>query len=451
MRSLLAAFVCIGLAACTSEESPPQGEGGGGSEPVGGSDTGGGGAAAYELRPMSVQLVQAIYQGTLPEIDVFASAPDGTLLSQAVSDANGVAELMVTDGGYVTSAVRTVFTAGDTDPAYFLRTIRVVPGMTDATLGPLQQDATPNEPMHLHLEWDPVPDADGYMVWTSCSYDESNYGAATAPSTTLDLDIVGCPNASSFGVVVTALAFNGDVSVALAQAARTSLPFEVGSDRTETLALTPITSDPIEVTLSNLEDPSGIVYSLGFQRAAGLIAILPNEEPSVATGEGAVTLALPIPSLDGMVRTASVTVELDDCSRVGFAETREASFSTELDPLRLALPHSSVAGGATTWTLDEGDLGDAVVISRNWLVGDIPVLWEAFEIAATEGQGPPALELPPELAADFTMPAEVATLATHMDVSEATDYATFLDLVNAETSHRFEQRTEPNCADTAQP
>lgn len=94
------------------------------------------------------------------------------------------------------------------------------------------------------------------------------------------------------------------------------------------------------------------------------------------------------------------------------------------------------------WQLLDGEFGDAIELSNGWPVDDY-LTWRMLDpIRKGElvGDGVPTLELPTEVVEAVGSPPSDAPFrfTGHLDVLEATDYPTFLELYDSDRFHTEE-------------
>jgi hypothetical protein len=447
--SALLAFL---VAACHAEVVVPAGGGGDGSTGSVGGHGGEAGAPQVETRSLTVLVERPLSDwgfATYPleGVWVFASDPDGHLLSTAMSGEDGRTVLQVVDNGFVTAVTIDEPPCLEDGCADQLLSVRVVPGSQTLRLPTEARDAKKRAPMTLKLEWDPIDDA-VYSVSWSCAHlsDPQNSTFYSLEQTSVEIsDVVGCPGSDEIAVSVFARwgmepEHFGYVS---------SLPFVPGSELSVYVPLqlateaTLLVTDPWQV--SNPRQ-TRLLPGVGLGDCGGCW-----EQEWVEGGLLSTAPAPPFPELPSWTQAWPNT----ECafSRIVDIRAGDEPISFEAERLAgvIALPEAEAADRTGGWKLLDGDVGDAILLSSaGWSDDDGHVSWDFLEPVGQEGAGVPALELPNDLRKVVgAPPGKLEFTLWHVDVVEASDFPTFLDLYDSDRLHRQERTfwstSKPEC------
>jgi hypothetical protein len=375
---------------------------------------------------------------------VFASDPDGRLLSTATTGEDGRAALQVVDNGFVTALTVDEQPCIEDDCADQLLSVRVVPGAHTLRLPTEARDAKKREPMTLKVEWDPIEDAVYRVSWSCANLSDSlNFTLDRREQSSVDIpDVVGCPGSDEIAVSVFTRwgepEHFGYVS---------GLPFVPGSELTVHVPLQLGTEATLLVTDPWLvSNPRQVRLLPG----VGLGCLGCWEQEWVEGGMLTTTQTPPFPELPRWTQAWPNT----ECAfnRIVEISAGDGPITFEAERLAGVLPLLEPEAGARTggWKLLDGDVGDAVLLSTSWPDEDGHVSWELLEPATKEGEGVPALELPKDLPKVVGAPPEKLEFTLwHVDVVEASDFPTFLELYDSDRPHRqetmFWSSSQPEC------
>jgi hypothetical protein len=414
-------------------------EGGSGGAGIGGQ----GGEAPLVLRPLTVRVERALVTGTLYALDtsplegllVFSNAPDGSLLSTTTTGPGGVADIDGVDGGFL-SAVS--FVENDSEFADDeILSVRVLPGIESvriplAAAGYLGPE---REPMSLRVEWDLVDDA-LYQVRASClevDVDEAQ--------SSLDLpNFAGCPGSDEFVVVVEALLPGPTIYEPMVFGYVDDLPFVPGGELTVYVPLETGTEEAT-VFVTGATGPGKVTDTNHTRLLRGTGAGSCNgcgERELVEGGVHVTSLAAAFPELPAWTKF----YRYGPCSATDLARVGPDFAPVEVAVSRLAgaVPAADADGKTGGWRLLEGEreIGDAMLLSAGWLPWWMldPIVPER----SLEGEGVPMLELPAEVLETVGPPPSdlTFTMVRHLDVWEATDFPTFLELFDSDQFHTQE-------------
>jgi hypothetical protein len=422
----------------------------GGSGGGGGGEGGAGGEAPLVLRPLTVRVERALITVTsfaldsspLEGVPVFSNAPDGSLLSTTTTGPGGVAVIEGVDEGFLSavSLDETNFEVANDE----ILSVRILPGVENVRVALAAAGflGSPREPMKVRVEWDPVEDA-FYRVRASC------FRSPYLPEEQSSLDLsewTGCPGSGEFAVVVEAwlprtseylpmvFGYVDDLQYVPGGELTVFVPLETGTEEA-TVFVTGATAQGKVTDVNHARLLPGT--AVGYCRSCG-------ERELEETGVRVTTLAATFPEL----ATWSEFYRYGECTFTTFSQV-----SQDLEPIEVPVDRLAglTAGGGDPssgsriggWQLLEGEIGDAVELSSGWPVGDRYVSWRAVEPirqGKLDGDGVPTLELPAEVVETVgSPPADLTfTPGVHLDVLEATDYSTFLELFDSDQLHTQE-------------
>lgn len=434
--------------ACSAEVVVPAGGGG-----EGGSDD----SPPVERRPLTVRVERRLSDWGLATyplegVTVFASDADGALLSTAVTGKDGSAELQAADYGFVTAVTVDANPCINDDCEDRLLSVRVMPGAQSLRLPAEARDAKPRQPMRVRVEWDPIEGA-SYRVRWSCAHLSSPltspFDWLPAEQSSVDIpDVVGCPGSDTIAVVLDVKTLPPE-GWPLPEYIETlfgyvdGLPFVSGSELTVHVPLQPGSDATLLVTggphlVQNLA-LARLLPGVGIGQYGGWKQEWVEGDP---VSLRSTTIAPPFPELPRWLHAFPNT----ECAFTDFVEVSPGDGEIVVAAERLAgvIPVPGVAGNENrkgAWKLLDGEVGDAILLASGWNDEDGHVVWEFLEPVKKEGEGVPLLELPSDLHQVLGVPPsdlEFGARHKHIDVVEAADFLTFLELYDSDRNHRQE-------------
>ncbi|MBL8743998.1 MAG: hypothetical protein JNK04_22985 [Myxococcales bacterium] len=444
------ALFALYVAACSPDVVVPAGGGGGGGAGTGGQG-GGGGSPPVATRSLTVRVERRLSDWGLSTyplegLTVFASDPEGALLSTAVTGKDGSAELQAADNGFVTAVSLDEQPCINDDCEDRLLSVRVVPAAQSLRLPAEARDAKSREPMSLKVEWDPIEDA-LYTVSWSCENLSNTVLPFWLPSEQSSVeipDVVACPGSDEIAVAIDVQTPPPeDGPYAITQFGYVDgLPYVAGGALTVHVALQP----GAEATLLVTGGPH-LVQNLGYARllpgvGVGLNGSWQQQWVNGGTWQLSTTVAPAFPELPRWLHAYPNT----ECAFTDVVEVGTGDGQITVDAERLAgvIPMPGAVGTGKlkgAWKLLDGEIGDAVFLDSSWTDEQGHVVWEFLEPVKSEGEGVPLLELPPDLHTVLgTPPADLVfgVRHKHIDVVEALDFPTFLELYDSDRYHRQE-------------
>lgn len=420
----------LGGAACGPElqEEPGDGTvegaggaGGSGHEGGAGGEEGGAGGANVES-PLTVRAVDAATGDAIADVVIVVSNNDGSLSSSSKTGADGEAEVLIPEGGFVSTLWRHEELTTLFEPA--LRTVHEVRSFYPAAdLGSLEvslqaDDFVPDAPMSITFDVAPIEGVSEYSLVLSCGV--TGFVGGTSGTATLH-GYWGCPGQATFGAMLIARGDDGLVDVAVRQ----DVAFVAGTEATLAFSFGDAPMATVDFTA---DGAFGDELQIGLLSGGNDLGLAPGAE------DGA--LLEPAPSHVERTLKAPVGIGTSYCHSIQWTDNppggdvvgelrrgcdEEVPDSVVFEGGRLAMPAIEASATKVSFTLgDAGELGDGLELQA--LQGDEGATWRWRASRAALATGSFTFPELPAGAASFEPGAGPTSVSlSNVDVLDRTD------------------------------
>jgi hypothetical protein len=418
MRRPLMALLASVTAACATDIEVVDGQDGGG-DTGGSTANGGSGPGDLPTRPLTVDIDVDVDEPATG-VHVVIGNPDGSMREHAFFEGRAVEAFDVPEHALITFVHEERSARG---AERRMRTVRIEPGVGAVRIvtRPYPKETRPAPPLTVEIEVPPIPGAVWYEAALSCG------GLAFGESPTLEIDRYACPNTHPLEALIIAYGAGNEAI------AYDVLEVEPLALRDEITVLPEMDENDFANVELEIEGGDDVAH------LEGRVWWTSPRETLSAQLAGDFTMEGPFPFASfgtqvfaegGGSMGARVDAELTATSHCrGAFASYEGDIRSSVTWSIEALKEPVLAGAGappSAFLLEDGDLGDAVVLALSYGASD--QTWQYIASATSEVM-PVFPEMPAELA-DLAHPDPSALAfksAAHIDSTSAAGFAAYIE------------------------